>query len=59
MAFLYEMEDWNWNSVILYEMELEDLAPVLWFSMFNVNFELQQGSKGSSEASAGRVLSPC
>lgn len=36
MAFMYE--------------ELEDLTSVLWFSLFDVNFELQQGLKINSEA---------
>lgn len=36
MAFMYE--------------ELEDLTSVLWFPLFDVNFELQQGLKSNSEA---------
>lgn len=36
--------------------ELQDLTSVLWFALFNVNFELQQGLKSNSEADTSLVF---
>ena len=55
MCVAWYLQSPGQDMVLMYE-ELEGLTSDLWFSLFNVNFELQRALKNNSEADASLIF---